>query len=223
MKTYRITLTGVTPLLMHADSIEWADRMEKWKNSPSNKKTSKAGDDRTPAFRWIGYLYRSDAGQVVLPTENIMRAIMEGATSVPVPGGKGGKTFKTQSQSGIIPRDVGWPILINGKPLSFEPLAALMEEPDFEKHQQKAVDLGFSLFLKRAKINNSKHIRVRPRFDTWAASGELVVTDPQITKDVLRDILEIAGSKKGLGDWRPSSKTPGTFGMFRAGIEEVKS
>jgi hypothetical protein len=81
--------------------------------------------------------------------------------------------------------------------------------------------LGFSLYLKRARIGQSKHIRVRPRFESWSATGELVVVDDQITEAVLTDILEVAGKYKGLGDWRPSSKTPGTFGMFNASLRQT--
>jgi len=70
MQTYRVKITGTQPLLMHADDIEWADQMERWKLDKDNKKNSKAGDDRTPAHRWIGSLYRNEAGEVVLPNEN---------------------------------------------------------------------------------------------------------------------------------------------------------
>ena len=47
MKTYRVTITGTSPLLMHMDNIDWADKMEQWKSDPSSKKESKAGDDRS--------------------------------------------------------------------------------------------------------------------------------------------------------------------------------
>lgn len=221
MRTYKVTITGIQPLLMHNDDIDWADRMEAWKNDKDNKKRSKAGDDRTPAFRWIGSLYRSESGEVIIPTENIMRALMEGGTMVLVPGGKSGKTFKAQTQSGIMPRDIGWPILVNGAPIKTAALDPLLKEMDFSVHREAVEKLGFSLFLKRARIGQSKHIRVRPRFESWAASGELVVVDDQITTEVLSDILEVAGKYKGLGDWRPSSKTPGTFGMFKASIAEI--
>lgn len=219
MRIYEITITGTTPLLMHNDDIEWADAMEAWKNDKDNKQKSKAGDDRTPAHRWIGYLYRSEAGVVIIPTENIMRALMEGGAGVLVPGGRAGKTFKAQTQSGIQPREIGWPILVNGKPIPTAPIDALARVEEFAAHKDAVKDMGFSLFVKRAKVGASKHIRVRPRFDTWAATGELVVTDDQITDSVLSDILEVAGKYKGLGDWRPSSKTPGTFGMFEARIK----
>lgn len=217
MRTYDIVITGTQPLLMHADDIDWADTMEKWRSDKNNKKTSKAGDDRTPAFRWLGSLYRDNSGTVVLPTENIMRALMEGGASVPVPG-QARKTFKSQSQSGIMPRAIGWPLLVNGKTVPAEPLRKLEREADFGVHRQAVEDLGFSLFLKRARIGTSKHIRVRPRFDRWAAQGQLVVIDDQITDEVLTDILEVAGKYKGLGDWRPSGRTPGVFGTFTAEV-----
>ena len=37
MKTASVTITGTTPLLMHADNIDWADKMEAWKNNPAIK------------------------------------------------------------------------------------------------------------------------------------------------------------------------------------------
>jgi hypothetical protein len=222
MKKFQVTITGTQPLLMHNDDIEWSDAMERWRADKDNKKSSKAGDDRSPAFRWIGALYRNEAGQIIMPTENIMRALMEGGAMVPVPGGRSGKTFKAQSQSGIMPTAIGWPLLVNGRDIdSAATINALLNETNFDKHKEAVGQLGFSLFLKRAKIGTSKHVRVRPRFESWATAGELVVTDEQVTTDVLTDILEMAGKYKGLCDWRPSSKTPGTFGMFTSTVEEI--
>jgi hypothetical protein len=206
---------------MHSDDIDWADTMEQWKLDRDNKKNSKAGDDRSPAFRWIGNLYRDESGAIIMPTDNIMRCIMEGASMVLVPGGRGGKTFKSQSQSGVMPRAIGWELLSAGKRIDTSPLIKLMQENDFAKHEEAARGMGFTLFKKRAKIGQSKHVRVRPRFDQWSASGELVVVDEQITDSVLYDILDMAGKYKGLGDWRPGSKTPGTFGMFTATVKRL--
>lgn len=220
MRTFRVMLTGTQPLLMHADDIEWADTMEDWRANKDNKKKSKAGDDRTPAFRWIGSLYRNEAGEIIVPTDNIMRALMEGGALVPVPG-SARKTFKAQSQSGIMPRDIGWPLTNNGKPIDGVGIEQLLQEADFKVHQAKVAKMGFSLFIKRAKIGQSKHVRVRPKFENWGATGLLGVSDDQITRPILADILEMAGKYKGLGDWRPSSKTPGVFGMFTASVEDA--
>jgi hypothetical protein len=216
--TYRITITGTQPMLHHADSIEWADAMDEWKLDKDSKKGSKAGDDRSPAWRWLGSLYH-DGVQVIIPTENIMRCLMEGGAMVPTGSGK--KTFKSQTQSGIQPTSIGWPLLIGGETVPVAKILSLNGEKDFAKHRQAALDHGFSLYLKRAKIGQSKHVRVRPRFEVWGAVGELVVTDEQITDRVMNDITEMAGRYKGLGDWRPGAKTPGPYGMFVAAISRV--
>jgi hypothetical protein len=59
-----------------------------------------------------------------------------------------------------------------------------------------------------------KHIRVRPKFRNWALMFTITVWDEQITADVLKNIFQYAGAYKGLCDWRPGGKTPGSYGMF---------
>lgn len=220
MRTYEVTLVGKTPLLMHADNIEWADQMEAWKNDAKNKKGSKAGDDRSPAFRWLGCLYH-DGAKLTMPSDCVMRCIMEGGAMVPVPGGRGQKTFKSQTQSGVMTGEPHWTLLVNGDSVAVKPLMDLRSEASFDKHQEAAAARGFLLYLKRAKIGTSKHIRVRPRFDNWQAVGTLKVWDEQITDQVLTEILSYAGQYKGLGDWRPGGKTPGPHGMFEAKVKKV--
>lgn len=220
MKRYSVTLKGITPLLLHRDNIEFADEMAAWRNDPHNKKLSKAGDDRTPAFTWLGCLYE-DGGTIAMPADNLMRCFMEGGASVPVPGGKNGKTFKAQTQSGMMTAEAAWPIQVRGKEIVSDELYALRKEMDFEKHKAAAEKCGFSLFVKRAKIGASKHIRVRPKFHEWTLRGNVDVWDEQITTDALVSIMQYAGDYKGLGDWRPSGRTPGPHGRFRADVREV--
>lgn len=219
LRYFDITLTGVQPLLMHADDIDWADAMELWKNDADNKRLSKAGDDRSPAWRWVGSLYH-DGEQLVMPVENIMRCLMEAGTMVLVPGSKAGKTFKAQTQSGIMPTTPSWPFLVDGEPIPFGPLKALIGNKNFQTHRDVALSSGFELFAKRAKIGAQKHIRIRPRFTNWSTAGQLVVTDEQIDRQILQTIFDRGGRYKGLGDWRPGSKTPGSFGVFEAGVVE---
>ena len=221
MRKYSVTITGKTPLLMHSDNIEWADFMEDWKNDPANKKSSKAGDDRSPAWRWLGSVYH-DGKVVSMPQANIMRAIMEGGAMVPVPGGKSGKTFKSQTQSGMMCVEPFWPININGETIAWSDIEVLQAEESFKAHRDAARELGFDLLVKRAKIGASKHVRVRPEFAAgWQARGTLAVWDDQITDTTLGQILEYSGQYKGLGDWRPGGKTPGPYGMFEAAIKRL--
>jgi hypothetical protein len=217
MRTVRVELESKMPCLQHADNIEWADLMEEWKNDPGNKAMSKAGDDRTPPWRWIGCLNSDDPekGKVSVPSENVMRCLMDGAAQVPT--GKGRTTFKSQSQSGIVSEDFHWSFLNHGKPVLMAEIQKMKKLKSFKEHQHVVQDLGFSLFVKRVKIGDSKHIRVRPRFDKWSAVGNLIIVDDAITDKVLKNILDISGRLKGLFDWRPSApKSPGPFGTFSA-------
>lgn len=217
MREYGVTITGERPLLMHADNIEWSDQMDRWRADPSNKKLSKAGDDRSPAFRWLGHTYH-DGKRLAIPADNIMRALMEGGALVPVPGAKNAKTFKSQSQSGCVPLDLYWPLTVHGKEVDIEPFIEGMQSRTWEAFNEMAAASGFMLYLKRAKIGQKKHIRVRPLFSEWGATGRLAVMDDQITTGILGQMLEQAGVYKGLGDWRPGGKTPGPYGTFKATI-----
>jgi hypothetical protein len=213
METVKPVFTGTMPLLLHADNIEWSDKMEAWRKNPTNKGISRAGDDRTPAWRWIGNLTYDDQKDIIaIPSEYIMRSLMGGGAQVPT--GKGQKTFKAQSQSGILCQEMFWPLLVNGKTIGMGAIRELLQVDEFPSQLERVKKLGFNLFVKRARIGTQKHIRVRPRFDNWSISGEIILTDKQITPEILRQIADIAGRTQGLGDWRPGAKTPGPFGMF---------
>lgn len=218
-RQYAVTITGATPLLMHNDNLDWADFLTRWRKDPSNKAASVAGDDRSPAWAWIGSLY-IEGGRVAIPADNLMTVLREGGKRCPT--GKGKNTFKAQSQSGIVVNESAWPLAVNDQVIDARPILAMRDEQDFEVHRSTIDALGFSLFVKRAKIGTSKHVRVRPRFDDWTASGSLTVFDDMITTDVLQNILTYAGAYAGLGDWRPSApKSPGPWGKFTASLQEA--
>lgn len=220
MQTFAVTLVGESPLLMHADDLGWRAELERWLLVPENKRLSRAGDDRTPAWKWIGYCYH-DGASVGIPSDNLMTTLREGGAKVPT--GKKGGTFKRQSQSGLVVNELLWPIRTGRGGVPWASVAGLASETEFAKHEAAAVGLGFELFAKGAKVGMSKHVRVRPRFNTWSASGTITVFDESIDESVLGSILEMAGTYCGLGDWRPSSPgKPGPWGRFRAGIERLK-
>lgn len=215
----KVTLTGTKPLLMHQDNIQWGEKVKAWTKDPENKKRSVAGDDRSPPFTWIGSLYH-DGKHVCMPSDNIMTMLREGGAQVPVPGARGSKTFKAQTQSGLVPIDCDWTLYGgDGKPIPVADILALEDVEDFDLHVEMVQSHGFDLLVKRARIGQSKHIRVRPIFREWSVVGRLEILDDQITPEILLTILSFAGRLKGLGDWRPSSKTPGGYGVFVAAVE----
>jgi hypothetical protein len=143
---------------------------------------------------------------------------MEGAAQVPT--GKGQKTFKSQSQSGLFCPEFDWILRINNKAIPMDDINALLDDEfTFKDHMEAVGKMGFTLNVKRARIGKNKHIRVRPQFDSWSSIGEITITDTQITKEILQQILEIAGQYKGMCDWRPGSPTPGPWGMFKAELK----
>ncbi len=215
MKRFNFVLTGITPLLMHCDDPERADQLTAWRKDPGNKNTSVAGDDRSPTWTWQTYLY-TDGKHVVVPSDNLMVAIRDAGASIIL---KRQTTYKRATQTGLL---IETPNLLLETPHGAVPTAeieALPSDAGMDQQIALAERLGFSLFIKRAKVGTSKHVRVRPRFDEWSLRGSILATGSEFTLDIVQQLFAIAGIQKGLCDWRPSSpKSPGPFGRFNAAV-----
>jgi hypothetical protein len=220
MEQYQITLEGLTPLLMHNDNLAFNEKIQAWQKDPENKANSVAGDDRSPAWTWIGYLYH-DGKNLGVSSDNIMTMLREGGSKIIA---KGKETYKKQTQSGLMLDQQQFDILVNGNTIPISDIRPLIGEMDFSKHVETAEALGFELLVKRAKIVKAKHVRVRPLFRAWALSGSLTVLDSELTgltEEVLRKVLNQAGALCGLCDWRPSSRMSGTFGKFMPIVKRI--
>lgn len=221
MDRYKITLEGKTPLLMHRDNLAFSEKIRAWAKAPENKAQSVAGDDRTPAWTWIGCLYHDDHN-IGMDSDNLMTCLREGGAKVLT--GKGKETYKKQTQSGIALDQFCWTLLVDGQKIPIDPIRALIGNGDFAEHIQVAEEMGFELLVKRAKVQRAKHVRVRPMFRRWTLVGSLTVIDPElsgITREVLETILNWSGAMCGMGDWRPSSPSSGSFGKFSPTVEPV--
>jgi hypothetical protein len=220
---YRVKfeLTGDMPLLMHWDNIDGGDLLKEWQRNPANKGKSVAGDDRSPPWTWHNYTY-NDGEYVAMPQDNVMASLMAGGSQVP-PWWKTKKlSCKELTQSGLVPASEFFRFEFgNGKQLSVSQLNAMRDLP-FPEQKAACDELGFRLFVKRAKVGQSKHVRVRPRFDSWKVIGELHVIADDFPLPQLEMVFFYAG-RAGLCDWRPSSKSsPGPYGMFSATVKEIK-
>jgi hypothetical protein len=217
---YDFRLTGVTPLLMHADSIDGCDELEAWRKEPRHKGVSKAGDDRSPPWTWIVHVC-NDGTNIALPWDYLSKCCCVAGAKLIV---KGRTTFKSATQSGIRWNDQFYDFLVAGKQVAMADIWKLREDDLTFAEQKKAVrEMGFDLFVKRARVGQSKHIRVRAKFDKWEVRGKFCVSMPELTADVLQQILSIAGQNAGLGDWRPGApSSPGPYGMFTAEVAKVK-
>jgi hypothetical protein len=217
--SYRVdfTLTGTMPILFHADDVEAADDLSVWRKDDANKNFSKAGDDRSPPWTWATYLY-ADGGNVAWPSANIMVGLRSAGAQIIL---KKQTTFKQISQSGILIDSEFCDFYCGGKQLPFATFQNLIDgDKTFKQHMELAESLGFRLYVKRAKVGQSKHVRVRARFDDWTVRGSLEVLAPEIEFPILERMFTIAG-RLGQGDWRPGCKTPGPFGQFTAELKKA--
>lgn len=229
MTSYLVQFTGTTPLLTSNLNVEWQDRISAWIKDSANKAISKAGDDRTPAWGWLGRLYY-DGGLIVMPADNLNACFADAGRFVPL---SGKQTYQRVVCSGMTVKEFYWPIVIDDKTVKVQQFLDLMDEGDTkEDHETKHCALasknGFELWPKHAALHDSKGgvkkvIRVRPRFDKWSLQGTINVFDDLLTPAIVKQVLTFAGTRVGLGDWRPSSpKKPGHFGLFDVKVSPVK-
>lgn len=73
---------------------------------------------------------------------------------------------------------------------------------------------NYEIDIRRVVLNKTSAImRSRPRLDNWSANVRLEV-DPDFTdEEVVRQMLQIGGSRVGIGNYRPEKS--GTFGRFK--------
>jgi len=220
MDVYDFRLVGEMPLLMCADDIEKSDEVGAWQTDPKNKNVSTKGDDRSPPWRWTTYAY-TDGEHFAMPSDNIMACLRGAGAKMSIRGMRG--TLKRQTQSGLIPVDEYCLFTVGGNQIPESILDEVKDQGMTFVEQKKYIErFGFKLWPKRAKVGNAKHIRVRPRFETWEVAGAVRVVAPEFTEERMRELFVLAG-REGLCDWRPSApKSPGAFGMFVSEISKRK-
>jgi hypothetical protein len=188
-----------------------------WRKDPAHKSISVAGDDRSPPWTWMSYVY-TDGEHLCMLGDAVMVALRFAGAKMIM---KKQETYKSATQSGILIADEFLPILIKGKPVKCADIKKL-KDLSFAEQMAGVEKLGFKLDVRRAVVGQSKHVRVRPRFEPWTLAGELDVDEPAITTPVLISLLEIAGKRAGLGDWRPSARASGPHGRFTATLTELE-
>jgi hypothetical protein len=214
---FQFTLTGISPLLMHADNVENSDMLAAWRKAPENKSLKVAGDDRSPPWSWQTYLI-TDNTNLCLSVDMLSAALRQAGSMLTL--GKRG-TMKSVSQSGLFLEPDFMSLTVGDKPISVQSINDI-RDLTFAEQSAAVQDLGFSLFVKRATVGSAKHVRVRARFDEWQVSGTVETLMKELDETSVRDLFRLAGQYKGLGDWRPSApKSPGRFGRFTAELKKI--
>jgi hypothetical protein len=220
-----LTLVGDNALILDRDNITFTEDILRWQKDPANKDLSHAGDDRSPAWGWLGKLHYEDTTperRVGVPMAMLGACVRDAAAMVPHPTAGGKKTLKDISQSGILfnrplyPLEVHRPGSADWDFVSYTDLYdKLRSEEDFVTQQAVAASLGVTLDVRRAKPQwNRSHVRVRPLFGPWQLQCDVTITDEILTPDLVERIFTLAGRYKGLGNWRPSVPKAGAYGTF---------
>lgn len=184
---FTVTITGTTPLI--CNSFTDAAAMA----ASSGNRASTVGDKGTPHDIAEGKLYRSgtDLERFIIPQPNVMRCIIDGGTYF-----KAGKSKVTTQKSSLLAACLDVYGLENGAEIPIE-----------SKH-------GWTVDTRAVRIPSTggRILCHRPLFNDWRLTFGLELDETVISAGLLREIIDTAGKRIGLGDFRPACKGP--FGKF---------
>ena len=153
----------------------------------SGTRMSVVGDKGTPREQATARLYVGQDGKLVIPQPNIFRTILDAGIFF-----KAGRSKITTQKSSLIPACVAIPCV-----------EVLLESKDGWEVDTRAV---------RIPSTGGRILCHRPCFHDWKLSFFIELDTEIIGVKLLREIVDAAGKRIGLGDFRPACKGP--FGKF---------
>jgi hypothetical protein len=178
----KITIEGTAPLLCNQFTDEAA------MNASNGTRTSSAGGDRgTPQEICQKLLYTGLDGKPMIPQPNLMRCLVDGGRFHKI-----GKSQVTTTKSTMLYACVD----IDGA------------EIPLQHKQPWRVDTR----AVRIPTTGGRILKHRPVFDDWQLKFEVSLDEQMIGAGLFRMIVDDAGKRIGLGDFRPACKGP--FGKF---------
>lgn len=173
-----LTISGISPLLMNRFSDEAALA------ATNGSSTTKRSLSSTPEEICESKIYRSDDGGVIgMPTMNVLASIRDAGRFF-----KAGKRQLTTGETSMIPAFVVPTAVF--VPLVYKQAWRVDARP-IVNPATKGRKLGY-----------------RPVFEDWELSLELDFTPDEFDVRLLRTVVDAAGKRVGLGDFRPARKGP---------------
>ena len=184
MKSFKVELTGVTPLLHHRMTEE---SLMGLLGAKSKKKIVKG--EKLPREIAEDHAYKTTTGEYYVPMDYVTGAFKHVASDYKQTSGKksykaiAGGIFRPQQESAILMKKDGTTI------------------KDFE------VD------IRKATNHQAGAVAVcRPRFDEWKTEFIVTIDETLIAPEMALEILTDAGKRSGIGSYRVSKN--GYFGQF---------
>jgi hypothetical protein len=177
-----IKIQGRTPLILN----RFTDAAALAATS-GTRGSSAAGDRGTPQEIAESKLYLDEQGRVSIPQPNLLRCLVDGGSFHKI-----GKKQVTTQKSSLV--------------YACLDVAGVMIPI---KHKQPWVVDTRPIVI---PSTGGRILAYRPRFDDWELSFEVELDTDTIGVKLFRSIVDDAGKKIGLGDFRPSKKGP--YGRF---------
>lgn len=144
------------------------------------------GEKGTPREQAALTAYKDSKGKLYIPGPNLFAALVDAGKFH-----KSGKSKLTTQRASLIPAGLG----INELTLS-------LGTSKFEVDSRRIVNPG----------TGGAHIKHRARLDNWQCSFTLDIDSEMFTEALIRKIVDDAGKKIGVLDYRPTRRGP--FGKF---------
>jgi len=145
------------------------------------------GDKGTPRQQAEPKVYTASNGKPMVPGPNLLAAIVEAGKFV-----KSGRSKLTTNRSSLVPAGV-----------NIAELELALQPAKWEVDSRPVV----------IPATGGRVMCHRPRFDEWACKATLEVDASLFDEATARELVDLAGTRIGLGDFRPSRKGP--FGRFK--------
>ena len=154
----------------------------------SSSRSSISNDSKSPREEAEENLYLDEQKRSGIPQPNLLRSIIDAGKYFKI-----GRSKVTTQKSSLIPAAV-----------CIEQGFILIEHEDPWRVDTRPV---------RIPATGGRILRYRPRYEDWALSFTVEFDDKLVSMKLLREIVDVAGSRIGLGDFRPDTKGP--FGRFK--------
>lgn len=192
--THKVLIRGIRPLIMHngqlADPLNpWVKRKQAITKKKASEKNTEENQVELSRLEFIGGMYLGCADKKgnkvpVIPGDNLVRMMRDGAAVV-----RKGKDFEAAVD--VVEEEV--PVLYKGPTDPEEMFRLTTKGGDFVHRFRRSVRQGQVVVQ-----------RTRCRFPEWALEFTVEIQpDAGVESDDLRAALEVAGRRKGLGDWHP--------------------
>ncbi len=193
MKTVQVTLTGISPMMMHADTL--VDPLNpkaiahKKLTSDRKLKATHEGQVLIAESLFMNSFYLNSSNKIILPMLNIRKSLIEGA-----------RRFKL------------------GKDI--ERSMNFYEDPELQYPSKQTPakmwsDYGQHVDARSVVIGRAKVMAYRPLFNEWSVTFQCQFDPEVINLDSLRECWDSAGTMACIGDFRP------LFGKYRAEVVEA--